>query len=133
MTFSEAMAHMPAWVRLWVLWLTVAMVAAPLLLAIRRDTRREAAVIAVTTGLVFVSMQALFAAVGFVRLLGLAHLVIWGPLAIWLIRRLRHRSHPPGPRAVLAVFLVTICVSLAFDAVDLLRWLAGERAPMASG
>jgi len=130
MTFSEAVAQMPAWVRLWVLWLTVVMIATPLLLALWRATRRDALIVAAATVAVIAGMQALHAAVGFVRLLGLPHIVVWTPLAAYLVWRLRQGTLPAGPRAVTVVFTVSICISLAFDYVDVARWVAGERGPM---
>jgi len=74
--------------------------------------------------------QALYDAVGFVRLLGLPHIVVWTPLAAYLVWRLRQRDLPAAPRIVTVVFTASICLSLAFDYVDVARWLMGERGPM---
>jgi hypothetical protein len=38
---------------------------------------------------------------------------------------------PRWPRRIIAVVLATIAVSLAFDYVDALRYLLGERTPLA--
>lgn len=130
MTFAEAVATLPDALRLWVLWLTVAMAATPLLLLIWRETRRLGAVIAAANVLVAVAMHALHAQIGFVRLLGLPHVAVWTPL-LWLcVARLRRGVAAPVPRGALAVFAASIAVSLVFDYVDVARWLAGERAPM---
>jgi len=130
MSFAEAVQTMAVPLRLWVLWLTVAMVATPLLLLIFRATRRDAAIVLASTVAVMVSMQVLYQAVGFVRLLGLPHVVIWGPLAVWLASRLRNAALPRPAPVVIGVFLLTIGVSLVFDVIDVARWVAGDRASM---
>src|SRR6056297_1962515 len=47
MTFSEALATQPDWVRLWVLWMNVAVIGGALALLLHRDTRRDALVVLV--------------------------------------------------------------------------------------
>jgi hypothetical protein len=129
MSFAEAVATLPDAVRLWVLWLTIVMVAAPLILLVWSETRVAGAVVGLANLAVAASMNGLYAAAGFVRLLGLPHVLIWTPLLVWGLARLRGPA-PPLPRAALAAFLASIAVSLVFDYVDVARWLLGERAPM---
>lgn len=131
--FSEAVATLDWPIRLWVLWLTIAMVAAPLLLLIWRETRMTGLIVLASTVAVMVLMQVFFRQVGFVRLLGLPHLIVWGPLAVYLWLRLRGGIAARAPRAVLVVFLASILVSLAFDLADVIRYALGERASMAAG
>jgi len=133
MSFSEAVATMPDAIRLWVLWLTIVMVVAPVALMVDRTARREGLVVLVSTVAVMVSMQALHAAVGFVRLLGLPHVIVWTPLAVWLVRRLRVAPLSRPAQATIGVFLASILFSLVFDFADVARYLAGDRAPMAGG
>ncbi|MBV0913033.1 hypothetical protein KTJ87_11645 [Rhodobacteraceae bacterium ASV31] len=130
MSFSDAVAQLGTPIRLWVLWLSIMMIAAPVLLAIWRETRRIAVITGCATVLIIAGMQVLYSAVGMVRLLGIVHVVIWGPLFVWLALRLRRGGIRPAPRSVLLLFLATIGVSLVFDIADVLRWIAGERAPM---
>ncbi|MHA7828772.1 MAG: hypothetical protein ACX93P_14550 [Roseovarius sp.] len=130
MTFSDAVATLPAFLRLWVLWLTIVMIAVPLVLLAWRQTRRDGVVILAASVAVVVSMHWLYAQVGFVRLLGLPHVLIWTPLAVYLAMRLREGIIPAPPRIVIWIFLASILVSLAFDYTDLLRWLLGEREAM---
>ncbi|HKL45683.1 MAG TPA: hypothetical protein VJ906_05525 [Roseovarius sp.] len=130
MTFSDAVATLPAFLRLWVLWLTIVMIAVPLVLLAWRQTRRDGVVILAASVAVVVSMHWLYAQVGFVRLLGLPHVLIWTPLAVYLAMRLREGIVPAPPRIVIWIFLASILVSLAFDYTDLLRWLLGEREAM---
>lgn len=130
MSFSDAVATMPALLRLWVLWLTIVMIAAPLILLAWQQTRRDGVVILAASVAVVVSMHWLYAQVGFVRLLGLPHVLIWTPLAVYLALRLREGIVPALPRIVIWIFLASILISLAFDYTDILRWLLGERGAM---
>ena len=130
MSFSEHVALTPVPVRLWVLWLTVAMVAAPVVLLLWRETRRTGLAVAAVNLANAAAMQALFAEAGFTRLLGLPHLVFWTPLLLLCVRRLQRGVAAAPPRVGLAAFAATVAVSLVFDAVDVARWLLGERAPM---
>src|SRR6056297_3736220 len=111
MTFSDAVATLPAFLRLWVLWLTIVMIAVPLVLLAWRQTRRDGVVILAASVAVVVSMHWLYAQVGFVRLLGLPHVLIWTPLAVYLAMRLRERAFRGLPKAVVWVFLVSVTVS----------------------
>lgn len=129
MTFTEAVATQPDIIRLWVLWMTVAMVVVPLVLLGWQETRMTGWVVLASTVAVMVLMQALFQLVGFTRLLGLAHVIVWGPLAIWLARRLGGIG-ARVPRVAIWVFLVTIGVSLVFDVMDVARYAAGDRASL---
>ncbi len=127
MTFGEALATQPDWVRLWVGWLNIAVIGAVAICLLRRRTWPEAGAILAANALMVPSMLWLYGQVGFVRLLGLPHLVFWTPMLAVVLWRLR-RAPPPGPqRHVLWLFAATIAVSLAFDATDVARYLLGER------
>lgn len=133
MTFADAIAGQGPVLRLWVLWLTIIMLAAPVVLLLFRGTRRDGVVGLAAAFAVMISMQWLYTQVGFVRLLGLPHVLIWTPLAIYLLVRLRTGRMPAPARAVTWVFLLSILVSLAFDYVDVIRWLLGERGALLAG
>lgn len=62
---------------------------------------------------------------GLTRLLGLAHLLAWLPLLIWLIPRLGTATLEAG--FALLLFAVTL-ICLALDLWDIRRWLGGDRA-----
>ena len=74
------------------------------------------------------SMMAIFASKGFVRLLGLGH-VYWVPLVPWLWTRLPEFP-PDDPFAMWIAAVISLNgVSLIIDVRDVGRYLAGERAP----
>lgn len=72
---------------------------------------------------------------GLTRLLGVAHLIPWTPLAGYLVLRLGGETAGPRLRpethgnlyGYALVLLATVLVCLAADAYDALRWLRGER------
>lgn len=78
---------------------------------------------------------------GLTRLLGLAHLVPWTPLVVYLALRLgTDRLGPPitpeGDPALFAwtaLLLASTVVCLAFDVWDLVRWVRGERYVLGTG
>lgn len=77
---------------------------------------------------------------GLTRLLGLAHLIPWIPLLVYLVLRLTTTS--VGPRIAFAgaplytSYLITLTaavgVCLALDVLDVVRWLRGERYVLGS-
>jgi hypothetical protein len=71
----------------------------------------------------------LFRFKGFVRLLGVGHIIPWVPLVLWLWTRLGaiDPSTPFGQWILAVIFLNGI--SLVIDLVDVFRYLAGDRTP----
>lgn len=92
------------------------------------ETTAGKAVLAATV-IAFILMLAIFRRHGFVRLLGLGHIVAWGPLLPWLWVRFQE----VGAGSLLGVWLLAVVVadgiSLAIDVADVIRWWRGERAP----
>ncbi len=130
MSLEEAIATQPSWVQWWINWMGIVIVGSMIALLFSKTTRRDSAVILVTSLAVFFLMMWLYQQVGFVRLLGIVHVVIWTPLAIYFWRRLRNPAIATPFRQVIWVFLATIIVSLMFDYVDVVRYLLGERESM---
>lgn len=75
-----------------------------------------------------VTLLGLYSQIGYSRLLGLAHVIFWTPVLIYLLRRRaqwRVKETLSGKWIVLAVMILTI--SLAFDYTDVIRWVFGAR------
>jgi len=130
-SLAEAMATEPLWLRTWIQVLIVANLGAVLFVVGRTDgrwrVRPEPIAILVAFAAAGISMGALYEQVGYVRLLGLAHLVFWGPVFAWtlLVRRGLHpRRSAFG--VYLRFYLVIAGISLAIDALDVVRYLAGD-------
>jgi len=131
MSFEDAIATQSTWVRYWVSWMGIAIIGTMIALLFSKATRRDSAIILATTAIVYFLMMWLYQKVGFVRLLGIVHVVIWTPLAAYLLWRLRDPEITAPFRQVIIVFLATIVLSLAFDYVDVARYILGERGSMA--
>ena len=130
MTFEQAIATQPQWVQVWLMWMAVVVFLGPLLLLFSKVTRLDAVILILTNLSIYVAMIWLFEQVGFVRLLGLVHVIFWTPAAIYLFNRLKNPAIAFPFRQIIWLILATIIVSLAFDYVDVARYLLGDRASM---
>ena len=87
----------------------------------------KAVLAAIVVGAVI--QMAILARLGFVRLLGLGHILVWVPMLLWLVPRLEGL----GAESVFGRWLVAVVAldlaSLAIDFVDVGRYLAGDRQP----
>ncbi len=74
------------------------------------------------------AQMVIFSAKGFVRLLGVGH-ILWIPMAYWLWTRLD--AAPAGSlfRYWLLGTTVLVSLSLLIDVADVIRYLRGEREP----
>jgi hypothetical protein len=122
--FLRTLLRMP---KLWLVWVFV-LVMVNLVSPIMFISTLEAKIVLAAFGLGVILQVAIFSARGFVRLLGIGH-VAWIPLVIWLAARLE--SLPLD--SVFCYWLGSVVVvnssSLLIDAVDVLRYLKGDRAP----
>lgn len=132
MTLPDAMAaHGPAWLQYWMYILMIGGFILPLALLIWKQTRITA-VIAIASGVLSaVGVGYLYDTMGYVKLLGLPHILFWTPLVWWLVLQIRRPDMPDAPRYIMIAISAVIVVSLAFDYVDVLRWIAGNRTPLA--
>ena len=122
---SSQVANLPLAFRVWFQWMFAVIVLMPVLFV-----RHPAGRVAVGFSLVFFAVQLpLMRMVGLTNLLSLTHLLIWGPLLVYLCRGLRsgriRRGSLIGVWAALAS--ATAIVSLVFDVRDFGRWIAGAR------
>ena len=129
-SFHDAMFSATGWILIWFYWLGMAMVVTPLALAFSKATRRDALIVLLTNIVVVVSMGWLYDQMGYVRLLGIVHVILWTPLLVYLVGRARNSEITLFFRLVIWLFVASLAVSLAFDYVDVARYLLGERASM---
>ena len=78
----------------------------------------------------FVVMTVIFSKFGFVRLLGLGHVLFWTPLCIWLLARVQDGQYDSasGLKTWVYCVLVVNILSLLIDYADVFRYLRGERS-----
>ena len=88
--------------------------------------RTEAWVVLGTGLLAATIMTGLHARLGYVRLVGLGHFV-WIPMLIWLVPRLDQIEPGTVFYAWLLILITMDTVSLVIDAVDVLRYVSGDR------
>lgn len=124
MTMNEHMAGYPLWVQIWlgIMMLTI-LLAIPFAI---KDWRARFVLLSMV--LIVPLMNVLFAKYGFTRILGLAHVIVWTPLWVYLFKN--RNAHPDrkwtGWYVILAI--IVIGISLLFDYVDVVRYLLGEQA-----
>jgi hypothetical protein len=129
-SLGEAIATEPFWLQGWMFLLVVTNLSALLFAVGRRDGRWRIRPEAIAIALSFLAAGAfmgwLYAQVGYVRLLGVAHLLFWGPVWAWLLTRRGAIGTTSWFGRYLRVYLVVAGISLAIDAIDLVRYLLGD-------
>lgn len=126
---NAAIALQPAWLQAWVMVLVVVNLGAALFLLVRRDgklgVRIEALAILLSFIVAGVAMSWLYEQVGYVRLLGLPHLLFWLPVYAWLVGKFRRNEFTAPFRHYLMVYFLIAGLSLTIDFVDVVRYLLG--------
>lgn len=130
MTLQEAIAQGPAWIGIWLNIMLVGIFVLPVVLLFWRASRIAgiATLIASVVGVIAVGWM--YDQLGWVRLLGLPHVILYTPVAIYLWQRLRDPDLPVWPWRVMLLVFATILITLAFDYVDVIRYLLGDSAPL---
>lgn len=126
---AAAIATEPLWLRIWVLFLGLVVLGSVLFAVTRRDGRwrlRPEPFAIVASGIAAaVFMDWLYGVVGYVRLLGLGHLIFWTPVYVWIVRR-RGGLEASLFRRYIDLYLVVAGISLVIDAIDVVRWMLGD-------
>ena len=130
MSLSEAIGTQALWIQIWVGWLAVINLATLAAFLISPATRRDGIVIGLAFLANYVFMSWLYGQFGYTRILGLSHVLIWTPLALYLVFALRGDAIAGWRRHLTHVFLGSLILSLAFDYVDVARWLMGARGSL---
>ncbi len=131
MPFNEAMFMLATgWMIVWLYWMSFAIIVTPLVLVFSKATRLDAAIVFLTNMAMFVGMAWVYDLIGYVRLMGIVHVILWTPLFIYLFRRAKNGEMPLLCRLAMWMFVATLAVSLVFDYTDFARYMLGERASM---
>lgn len=129
MTLEEAIATQPQWVQIWVNVLFLGAFVLPLALLIWKPSRLAGLMTVAASVLAAAGVYWIYGRLGYVRLLGLPHIVFWTPLVFWLWRQQARPDMPAWPRRIILAVCAVITVSLVFDYADAARYLLGERQP----
>lgn len=123
-SFMNEIQAGPTWVYWWVNFMGLAFLPALFFAFSRREARLALLVMALNLPF----MLWLYAQFGYVRLLGLPHVILWTPLAIELWRsRSTWRVKETFAGKWIALLFMTILISLVFDYADVIRYIAGDR------
>ena len=129
-SLADALATEPLWLKGWLGVLVVTLMLAVVFVVRRAEgrwrIRPEPVAILASLFAAGLFMEWLYAQVGYVRLLGLAHLVCWTPVYIWVLARRRSIGTKSLFGKWIGLYLVVVTISLVIDLVDLIRYLAGD-------
>ncbi len=126
--FNKGMLKMPVHWQFWLLLLITANLLIPLFFLSRVEARVVVAVLAASMTLTTV----LTGRYGFTRILGLGH-VLWIPLLYFLWTRLDAIPANDAFGIWIRALIVLNALSLVIDAIDVARYIAGDRAETIKG
>jgi hypothetical protein len=80
----------------------------------------------------FLIMWGIYVKKGFVRLLGLGHLIGWPPMMVWYAKVISEEKAEGVFEYWLMAVLVVNGISLIIDLVDVIRYSLGDKSPLSS-
>jgi hypothetical protein len=113
------------------IWLNVLLVGAfvlPCVLLIWRQSRIAGAATLGCSVLAAIGVIGIFSQLGYVRLMGLGHIIFWTPIVFYLYRQQARLGMPTLPVRIIRAIILTVSISLIFDYIDLARYILGDRA-----
>lgn len=129
-TLAEAILTEPLWLQLWLMLLVMANLAAIAFLPDRREAgwqvRKESLAIIVSFIAAAIIMDWMYASYGYVRLLGLAHIVAWTPAYVFVLMQRKRLGLSTWFGKYIHVYLIVAGLSLVVDAADVVRYLLGD-------
>lgn len=128
--FDLIVAQQPQWIQIWLNILMFGAFLLPISLLIWRQSRLVAVFTLASSVLAGVGVMLIFTQMGYVRLMGLGHVIAWTPIAFYLWKQQARADMPTPPKWIIRAVLLTIAISLAFDYVDVIRYLLGDRTPV---
>ncbi|MCG8339399.1 MAG: hypothetical protein MJE63_33240 [Proteobacteria bacterium] len=127
---NAAIATQPMMIRVWIMVLVAVNLVAILFILTRQrgklKIRPESMAVVVSFFAAGLFMSWLYGRVGYVRLLGLPHLIFWTPVYIWLFLKFRKGEFKTPFKQYVMVYLVIAGISLVIDAVDVVRYGLGQ-------
>ena len=126
--FNKGMMQMPTPVRLWLLVLVMVNLVIPLFFL----NRIEAQIVLAAFLASMMLMTGLTALSGFSRLVGLGH-IIWIPMLVWLWIRLDQIPGQDFFGIWVRLLMILDGISLVLDAVDVSRYIGGDRREVVQG
>lgn len=129
-TLGDAIATQSAFLQGWVMVLVGTHLLSLLLLVYKEEgkykVRYESLAIVFSFLLAGGFMSWLYEEIGYVRLLGLPHLIFWTPVFIWVLSRTLKGQYSTPFKQYAFLYLSVAGASLAIDTLDVLRYLLGD-------
>ena len=126
MDFNAAIASQEPWLQAWVMVLVLTNLLALLFVVFKQESgfkfRPEALAIVFSFVAAAIFMTWLYDQFGYVRLLGLAHLVFWLPVYVWVLNKYRNSDYSGWFQRYVSLYLVIAGISLVVDAIDVVRY-----------
>ena len=133
-TLNDAIMTEPIWLQAWIGLLVIANLGTLAFVMTKESGRWRFRLEAVAILASFFAAAALmtwmYDKFGYVRLLGLPHLIFWGPVLAWLIYRYRKGAFVPPFSIYLIFYFVIAGTSLLIDAIDVIRYFSGDDGPL---
>ena len=126
--FNLGLMRSPLHVRLWLMLLVAANMAAPLFFLGHAEARVVLAALAASMAL----MTVLTGLTGFTRLLSIGH-IFWIPMIGWLWGRLDQIPADDAFGIWIRVLMMLNSISLVLDTVEVVRYIAGDREEIVEG
>ncbi len=126
--FNKGVMRGPIYVRLWLMLLIFSNLVVPLFYL----HRVEAQVVLGALLASVILMTGLTGLSGFTRLIGLGH-IFWLPLLYFLWTRLDHIPSAELFGAWIRILIGLNAISLVIDGIDVVRYIAGDRAETVKG
>ncbi len=126
--FNLGLLRSPLYVRVWMILLLAANLAAPLFFLARVEAQAVLAALAAS----FAMMVILTGLTGYTRLLGAGH-IFWVPLIVWLWTRLDQIPADDAFGVWVRVLIGLNAISLVIDVIDVVRYAAGDREETVKG
>ena len=120
LAFLADFSQQPLWVQIWVNFLGIVNFAA--IFYLRQS--KLAAIVLVAIILAAIGLIYLHSQYGYVRLLGLPHIVLWTPMLVYFWKEMPKLA-PSRLLTYLRVLTTTNFISLLFDYVDVARYFLG--------
>lgn len=120
--FIEGLMAEPVWLKIWVGWMIL--INSLSILFVKNIEARWVLAAWVANG---IFMAWLAEQVGYVRLLGLSHIIFWTPLVTYLVLRWPRLELSKLYGRWIAVLVTTNSISLVIDVVDVARYALGDR------
>ncbi len=130
MDLNAAIATQEPWLQAWIMVLVITNLLALLFVVFKQESgfkvRPEALAIVFSFVAAAILMTWLYEQYGYVRLLGLAHLVFWLPVYVWVLNKYRNSAYSGWFQRYVILYLVIAGISLIVDFIDVVRYFLGQ-------